>query len=42
MVGSVELWFAFAAWTTVLVGMVRHVTRTVFLPAAGTPSRARG
>jgi tellurite resistance protein TehA-like permease len=30
-VGSVELWVAFAAWLTVFVAMVRHVTRTVFL-----------
>jgi len=37
-VGATELWVAFAAWLTVFVSMVVHVTRTVFLP----PSRPRG
>jgi tellurite resistance protein TehA-like permease len=32
-IGSVELWFAFAAWALASAAMVQHVTRTVLLPA---------
>jgi tellurite resistance protein TehA-like permease len=32
-IGSVELWFAFAAWALSLAAMVQHVTRTVLLSA---------
>jgi tellurite resistance protein TehA-like permease len=31
-IGSVELWFAFAAWAVSLVAMLQHVVRTVLLP----------
>lgn len=37
VVGSVELWVAFAAWALVFVAMAVHVTRTVF----ARPDRAR-
>ena len=33
MIGSVELWVAFAAWALVFVAMSRHVWLTVFAPA---------
>jgi len=32
-IGSVELWVAFGAWLVVLVAMLRHVLRTVLVPA---------
>ncbi len=32
MIGSMELWVAFAAWAIVFVAMVRHVWQTVFIP----------
>ena len=32
-IGSVELWFAFAAWALSLAAMLQHVVRTVLLPA---------
>jgi tellurite resistance protein TehA-like permease len=31
-IGSLELWFAFAAWALSLLSMMQHVVRTVFLP----------
>ena len=30
MIGSIELWVAFAAWSIVFVAMTRHVWRSVF------------
>jgi tellurite resistance protein TehA-like permease len=33
MIGTVELWVAFAAWALVFVAMMRHVWETVFIPA---------
>ncbi|HEY0773905.1 MAG TPA: tellurite resistance/C4-dicarboxylate transporter family protein [Nocardioidaceae bacterium] len=39
VVGSVELWVAFAAWAVVLVSMVVHLARTVLARPAGLPSR---
>ena len=38
LIGSVELWVAFAVWLAVLVAMAVHVTRTVLL-AQGITSR---
>lgn len=39
VVGSVELWVAFAAWAVVFVSMVVHLARTVLARPAGLPSR---
>ncbi len=39
LVGSVELWVAFAAWALVFVSMVVHVARTVLVRPAGLRSR---
>ncbi|MEO7060706.1 MAG: tellurite resistance/C4-dicarboxylate transporter family protein [Lapillicoccus sp.] len=33
MIGSVELWVAFAAWAVVFVAMTRHVWQSVFIQA---------
>jgi tellurite resistance protein TehA-like permease len=44
-IGSAELWLAFAVWALTLVGMLVHVTRTVFLPPGqqtGDPEPAGG
>jgi tellurite resistance protein TehA-like permease len=38
VVGSVELWVAFAAWALVFVSMAVHVTRTVFVRPDGARS----
>ncbi len=34
-IGSVESWFALAAWVVVFVAMLRHLLRTVMRPSAG-------
>ena len=34
LIGRVELWVALAAWTLVLVAMIRHVVRTVLAPSS--------
>ena len=36
-IGSVELWFAFAAWALAFAAMVQHVARTVLLPGRPVP-----
>ena len=33
MVGRIELWVAFAAWSFVFVAMARHVVNSVFIPS---------
>ena len=38
IIGSSELWVAFAAWVTAMAAMVVHVVRTVFLPRADRPA----
>lgn len=42
MVGSVELWVAFAGWAVVFVAMSRHVWQSVCVPAGARLSRPVG
>ena len=36
-IGSVELWFAFAAWALSLTSMLQHIGRTVLLRSRSAP-----
>lgn len=39
MIGTAELWVAFAAWAVVFVAMLRHLRLTVFAPSTARPTR---